>query len=86
MVSQPTPSPLTLHSYQLSRGGIHESTTSLRFLGTILRFFRLILPQFLPFYKTIFMKGWFGFLSGFPPFDAFLIVVSLWGKEVFMYK
>jgi hypothetical protein len=27
----------------------------------------------------------YGFLSGFPPFDAFLIVVSM-GENVFIYK
>jgi hypothetical protein len=33
-------------------------------------------------YKTM---GWYGFLSVFPPFDAFIIVVSM-GKRCFNIK
>jgi len=34
---------------------------------------------FVCMYETM---GWYGFLSGFPPFDAFIIVVSM-GKNFF---
>ncbi len=74
-----------------NRDEIHESTILLRFLGIILRFFRLEVSTFvLPLYKMLFVFdcfvvisetiGVYGFLSGFPPVDAFLIVVSM-GKR-----
>jgi hypothetical protein len=79
--------------------GIHKSTISLRFLGIILRFLRLEVSTFgFAFLEQSWVffidwwfcmdfwnyRGWYGFLSGFPPFDAFIIVVFMGNRCVYV--